>query len=150
MANAASAIDWYKNAFGAEEISRALGPDGKVMHAEIRVGDTPIMLNDDVMGSGKTVNGLGGSPVSLWVYVPDCDALFNRAIDAGAQIAKGPMGQLQDQFWGDRTGSLIDPEGYMWTIATHKEDLTPSEMQARQDEWMRQFAGAGAGAGAQG
>lgn len=121
---------------------RALGPDGKVMHAEIRIGDTPIMLNDDMMGSGNTAKGRGGSPVSLWVYVADCDALYNRAVNAGAQVAPGAMGQMQDQFWGDRTGSIIDPEGYMWTIGTHKEDLSPAEMQARQEEWMKQFAGA--------
>ena len=139
MENAASAIDWYKRALGAEEVTRAVGPDGKILHATIRVGDSIIMLNDDMMG-GNTAKAHGGSPVSLWVYVPDCDALFNRAVRAGAKIADGPMGQLQDQFWGDRTGTVIDPEGYRWNIATHKEDLTPNEMKTRQDEWMRQFA----------
>lgn len=144
MENAAAAIDWYKRALGAEEVARALGPDGKIIHAEIRVGDTIVMLNDDIMGSGNTVKGRGGSPVSMWCYVADCDALFNRAVKAGAEIAKGGMGAMQDQFWGDRSGSIVDPEGYMWTIATHKEDLTPAEMQQRQDEWMRQFASANA------
>jgi len=137
--NAAQAIDWYKKALGADEMSRAVGPDGKVMHAEIRMGDSIIMVNDDMMG-GNTVKAHGGSPMSLWVYVPDCDALFNRAVKAGARVAEGPMGQLQDQFWGDRTGTIIDPEGYRWNIATHKEDLTPDELQKRQDEWMRKFA----------
>lgn len=139
MENAASAIEWYKKALGANEVARALGPDGKIIHAEIRVGDSPIMLNDDMMG-GNTVKAREGSPVSLWVYVPDCDALFDRAVKAGARVADGPMGQMQDQFWGDRTGTIIDPEGYRWNIATHKEDLTPEEMKTRQDEWMRQFA----------
>src|SRR6267378_1063262 len=100
--NAAQAIEWYKKALGMEEGSRAIGPDGKVMHAELRIGD---------------------SPASLWIYVDDCDALFNRAIAEGVKVASGPMGQMQDQFWGDRTGTFTDPFGYSWTIATHKEDL---------------------------
>src|SRR5216684_3468096 len=80
--NAAQAIDWYKKALGAEEVARAVGPDGKIMHAEIRVGDSLIMLND-AMGGGKGPKAIGGSPASLWVYVEDCDALFNRAVTAG-------------------------------------------------------------------
>jgi PhnB protein len=140
MQNAAAAIEWYKKAFGAEERSRALGPNDKVIHAEIRIGDSSIMLNDDLMG-GNTVKAHNGSPISMWVYVPDCDALFDRAVKAGASVAEGPMGQMQDQFWGDRSGTLIDPEGYRWNIATRKEDLTPDEMKTRQDEWMREFAG---------
>ena len=141
MENAATAIDWYKKAFGATEESRALGPDGKIIHATLRVGDSLFMLNDDMSGGG-TSKAHGGSPISLWVYVADCDSLFNRAVKAGAQVADGPMGQLQDQFWGDRTGSVIDPEGYRWNIATHKEDLSPDELKTRQDEWMKQFASA--------
>jgi PhnB protein len=137
--NAAAAIDWYKKALGAEEVARAVGPDGKIMHAEIRIGNSLIMLND-TMGGGKGPKGYGGSPASLWVYVEDCDALFNRAVAAGAQVAGGPMGQLTDQFWGDRSGTFTDPSGYRWTIATHKEDLTPQEMQVRQDAFMKQFA----------
>lgn len=143
MEDAAKAIDWYKEAFGATEESRALGPDGKVIHAEVKIGDSSFMLNDDVMG-GNTNKAHGGSPISMWVYVADCDALFNRAVNAGARVADGPMGQLQDQFWGDRTGTVIDPEGYRWNIATHKEDLTADELKTRQDEWMRQFAAANA------
>jgi len=137
--NAAQAIDWYKRALGATEVSRAVGPDGKVMHAEVRIGDSPIMLNDE-MGGAKSAKAIGSSPASLWVYVEDCDALFNRAVAAGARVAPGPMGQLTDQFWGDRTGTFTDPHGYRWTIATHKEDLTPEEMQQRQDAFMKQFA----------
>jgi PhnB protein len=139
MDNAASAIEWYKKALGADEVTRAVGPDGKIIHAEIRVGDSLVMLNDDMMG-GNTVKARGGSPISLWVYVPDCDALFDRAVKAGARVGDGPMGQMQDQFWGDRTGTIVDPEGYRWIIATHKVDLTPEEMKTRQDEWMQQFA----------
>jgi PhnB protein len=137
--NAAQAIDWYKTALEAKEINRAVGPDGKIMHAEIQIGDSRIMLNDAMMG-GRGPKALGGSPVSMWIYVEDCDSLFNRAVKAGAQVAYGPMGQLQDQFWGDRSGSLTDPHGYTWTIATHKEDLTPDEMQQRQDAFMKQFS----------
>jgi PhnB protein len=137
--NAAQAIEWYKKGLGAEEVTRAVGPDGKIMHAEIRVGDSRIMLNDAMMG-GKGPKALGGSPASLWIYVEDCDALFNRAVAAGAQVAAGPMGQMQDQFWGDRTGTVSDPHGYTWTIATHKEDLTPEEMNQRQEAWMKSFA----------
>ena len=143
MDNAATAIDWYKKALGAEEVSRAPGPGGKIAHAEIRIGNSLIMLNDE-MGSGKSPKTIGGSPVSMWLYVEDCDALFNRAVAAGATVPPGPMGALTDQFWGDRTGVVIDPEGYLWTIATHKEDLTPEEMQQRMDDFMKQMAGSGA------
>ena len=128
--DAARAIDWYKQALGAEEKGRATGPDGKIMHAELRIGDSRVMVHDAMMGA-KGPKGLGGSPAALWVYVPDCDALFNRAVSAGAQVAPGPMGQMQDQFWGDRSGTFTDPHGYRWTIATHKEDVTPEEMQKR-------------------
>ena len=139
MENAATAIDWYKKALGAEEVGRALMPDNKIAHAELRIGNSLIMLNDDLMG-GNTTKTHDGSPISLWVYVPDSDALFDRAVKAGAQVAGGPMGEMQDQFWGDRSGTIIDPEGYCWTIATRKEDLTMDEIKVRQDEWMRQFA----------
>jgi PhnB protein len=139
MQNAAAAIEWYTKALGAEEVARALGPDGRIMHAEIRVGDSLIMLND-AMGGAQTPKALGGSPVSLWVYVEDCDALFNRAVAAGAAVSRGPMGALADQFWGDRTGTVIDPEGYSWTIATRKEDLTDAEIRQRMDAFMAQFA----------
>jgi uncharacterized glyoxalase superfamily protein PhnB len=136
--DAASAIDWYKKALGAVEGSRAAGPDGKIMHAELRIGDSRIMLNDSLMGA-KGPKALGGSPASLWVYVENCDELFNRALGAGARV-DGPMGALADQFWGDRSGTFMDPHGYRWTIATHKEDLTREEIMQRQDAFMKQFA----------
>lgn len=139
MENAARAIDWYKKALGAEEKMRAAGPDGKIMHAEILIGNSLIMLNDE-LGGGKSAKKIGGSPASLWLYVEDCDALFKRAVAAGARAGDGPMGQVQDQFWGDRCGTLTDPEGYSWTIATRKEDLTPPEIQQRQEAFMKQFA----------
>jgi PhnB protein len=97
------------------------------------------MLNDAMMG-GKGPKALGGSPASLWIYVEDCDALFKRATSAGAQVPAGPMGQMQDQFWGDRSGTVTDPHGYTWTIATRKEDLSREEMEQRQAAWMKQFA----------
>ncbi len=137
--NAAQAIDWYKKALGATEMGRAVGPDGKILHAELRIGDSLIMLND-AMGGGKDAKAYGGSPASLWVYVEDADALYDRAVAAGAQVPAGPMGRMADQFWGDRCGTFTDPHGYQWTIATRKEDLTPQEMKQRQDEFMKQFA----------
>jgi PhnB protein len=133
--DAARAIDWYKRALGAEELSRSTGPDGKIMHAELRIGDSRIMLNDAVMG-GKGPKATGGSPASLWLYVDDADALFNRAVNAGGQV-KMPIG---DQFWGDRCGTFVDPHGYSWSIATRKEDLTRDEMDRRAAEFFKQFA----------
>jgi PhnB protein len=135
----AKAIDWYKKALGAEEVGRAVGPDGKIMHAEIKIGDSPIMLNDEV-GGGKSPKAMGGSPASLWLYVENSDTLFNRAVGAGAKVPPGPMGAMADQFWGDRTGTIIDPFGYTWTVATRKEDLTPEETKKRMDEFMKSFA----------
>ncbi len=137
--DAARAIDWYKKALGAEEVARAVGPDGKILHAELRIGNSLFMLNDAMM-DGKGPKAYGGSPASLWVYVEDADALFNRAVAAGAQVPPGPMSKMSDQFWGDRCGMFTDPHGYRWTIATRKEDLTPQEMKERQDEFMKQFA----------
>src|SRR5262249_12967083 len=134
LEDAASTIDWYKKALGAEERMRAPGPDGKIMHAEIQIGDTILMVNDP-MGGARSPKSLGGSPTSLWIYVSDCDALFNRAAAAGAKVVM----PVTDQFWGDRTGTLIDPSGFQWTIATHKEDLTPAEMNQRQEEFFKQM-----------
>jgi PhnB protein len=135
--NAAAAIEWYKRALGAVEGDRAVGPDGKVMHSELRIGDSRIMVNDAMMGS-KGPLAQGGSPASLWIYVEDCDALFNRAVAAGAKVLPG-MGEIADQFWGDRSGSFTDPHGYRWTIATHKEDLTRDEIDQRMAAWMKQM-----------
>jgi len=139
MNDASSALDWYAKALGAEILARAPGPDGKIMHAEIRVGSSIIMLNDE-MGGGRSAKALGGSPVSLWLYVDDCDALFKRAVAAGARVPPGPMGEMADQFWGDRCGGIVDPEGYTWTIATRKEDLTPDELDQRAQDFFKSFA----------
>jgi PhnB protein len=132
--DASEAIKWYKDALGAKELSRAVDPDRKIMHAELQIGDSKIMLNDPIMG-GKGPKACGGSPASLWLYVENCDALFNRAVSAGGKT-KLPMG---DQFWGDRAGAFEDPHGYTWTIATHKEDLTPQEIEQRQTEFFKQM-----------
>lgn len=136
--NAAEAIEWYKRALGAEENGRAVGPDGKVMHSELRIGNSKIMVNDAMMGA-KGPLAMGGSPAALWIYVEDCDALFKRAVAAGAQVLPG-MGQMADQFWGDRSGTFNDPHGYRWTIATRKEDLTHEELDQRMAEWLKQMA----------
>jgi PhnB protein len=133
--NAAQAIDWYKKALGAVENSRAVGPDGKIMHAELRIGDSLIMLNDEI-GGGKSAKAMGGSPASLWIYVEDCDALFNRAVAAGGQVRM----PIADQFWGDRCGAVSDPHGYTWSIATRKEDVPREEMERRAAEFFKQFA----------
>ena len=137
--NAADAIEWYKQALGAEEIvPRALGPDGRIMHAEVRIGNSIVMLND-AMGGGRSAKTLGGSPIGLWIYVEDCDALYHRAVDAGAQVPPGPMGALAEQFWGDRCGTVSDPYGYTWTVATRKEDLSADEIKQRMDAFFKQF-----------
>jgi PhnB protein len=137
--NTAQAIDWYKKALGAEEKAKSAGPDGKIIHAELQIGDSRIMLND-AMAGGKSAKALGGSPISMWVYVPDCDTVFKRAVSAGAHVAPGPMGQLTDQFWGDRSGTFTDPFGYQWTIATHKEDLSHDEVERRAEAFFKQQA----------
>jgi uncharacterized glyoxalase superfamily protein PhnB len=136
--DAAQTIDWYKKALGAEELNRSYGPDGKIMHAELRIGDSRFMVND-VMRGMKGPKDLGGSPASLWLYVDDADAAFNRAVGAGAQIQM----PLADQFWGDRGGAVADPCGYTWWIATHKEDLTHVEIQERAAAFFKQMEQAG-------
>jgi len=133
--NAAQTIDWYKRALGAEELSRSAGPDGKIMHAELKIGDSRFMMND-VMTGAKGPKAYGGSPASFWVYVEDCDALFNRAVAAGAKVTMA----VADQFWGDRGGAFADPEGYNWWIATRKEDLTPEEMKKRAEDFFKNMS----------
>jgi len=134
--DAAAAIDWYKRAFGAEEVNRsAPGPDGKIMHAELKIGDSHVMMNDAMMNA-KGAKSRGGSPTSFWLYVPDADALFTRAVGAGATVQM----PLADQFWGDRAGCVADPEGISWWIATRKEDLSMPEIQERFEAFMKQAA----------
>ena len=125
---AADAIDFYKQAFGAVELFRMPGPDGKIGHAEIKIGDSPIMLADACPDMGyKGPKSLGGSPVSLMIYVEDVDTVFKRAVDAGATVKEA----VSDKFYGDRMGTLIDPFGHVWHVATHKEDVSVAEMKKR-------------------
>jgi PhnB protein len=125
---AAAAIDYYKEVFGATELFRMAGPDGKIGHAEIKIGNSPIMLADEhpdiEFVSPQT---LGGTPFGLMIYVEDCDTMFKQAISGGAKEMK----PLQNQFYGDRSGTLKDPFGHVWTVATHVEDVAPEEMERR-------------------
>jgi PhnB protein len=131
--NAAQTIDWYKKALGAEEIYRSAGPDGKIMHAELKFGNSRVMVHD-VMPNMKGPKAFGGSPAGLWLFVENSDTLFNQAVGAGAKVAM----PLADQFWGDRGGAVTDPAGYTWWIATRKEDLTQSEIQKRAADFFKQ------------
>ena len=124
---AADAIEFYKKAFGATELFR-MEHQGKIGHAEIKIGDSPIMLADEHPGMGHVgPKTLGGSPVGIMIYVDDVDTIFNQAIESGGEQVK----PLQDQFYGDRSGTLKDPFGHVWTVATHKEDVSPEEMDKR-------------------
>ena len=130
---AVKAIEFYAAAFGATELFRLPSPDGKLGHAEIKIGDSPVMLADEFPDMGaKGPQSYGGSPVSILVYVADVDAMTERAVAAGATIVR----PLQDQFYGDRSSTLTDPFGHQWTLATHKEDVAPDEMQRRMDAMM--------------
>lgn len=124
----ARAIEFYKAAFGATELMRMMQPDGRVGHAEVRIGDSPVMLADEFPEMGqRSPQTIGGTPVSLMIYVPDVDAVVARAVAAGAQLTR----PVADQFYGDRTGGVTDPFGHAWFIATHKEDLSPEELERR-------------------
>ena len=126
--DAAKAIDFYAAAFGAEELYRMPGPDGAVMHAELMIGDSRVMLGEEAPQMGAlSPQTIGGSPVSLLLYVKDVDASFTRAGGAGCTIQMPPT----DMFWGDRYGKLVDPFGHKWSLATHKEDVSPEEMAKR-------------------
>ena len=136
--DAASAIEFYQRAFDAKERVRMPGPGGAIMHAELQIGDSVLMLSDPFpQASTTSPKQLGGTTVSLMFYVEDTDAVYRQAIDAGATSLMEP----DDMFWGDRFGSVQDPFGHSWTIATHVEDVSPDEMQRRSEEWMSQMAG---------
>ena len=131
---AAQALDYYKMAFDAQELMRFPGPDGRIMHAEIQIGNARVMLGDESPEMGHTSPAtLGGSGTGLMLYVTDADDTFQRAISAGGKVTQ----PLKDQFYGDRSGNLIDPFGHTWTIATHVEDVAPEEMQRRMQEAMK-------------
>jgi len=134
---AAKAIDFYQRAFGAVELYRLAGPDGAIAHAEIRIGNSPVMLSDGMGGYPDPLT-LGGAGVSFMVYVPDVDAAFARAIAAGATVKR----PVADQFYGDRTGTLADPFGHVWSIGTHVEDVPPEEIDRRFKEMTKSAANA--------
>lgn len=130
-AGAAEAIEFYKNAFGAVELGRMPGSDGRLMHASIRIGDSVIMLNDE-MPEWSTFGpkSLKGSPVTIHLYVEDADAVFAQAVAAGAKVTM----PLDDMFWGDRYGKVEDPFGHQWSIGTHQRDVSPEEMQTAMEQ----------------
>ena len=132
---AEEAIEFYKRAFDATELLRLTAPDGKIGHAEIRIGNSPIMMGDPCDDSPfRNPQSLGGSSVGLHVYVEDVDSLFARAVEAGAKVIR----PVEDQFYGDRTGTLEDPFGHVWFLATHKEALTQEEINRRAQEIFKQ------------
>jgi uncharacterized glyoxalase superfamily protein PhnB len=132
----AKAIDFYKKALGAAEISRMAAPDGKsIWHAELRVGDSVFFLADEMPGMSQPAPSASSpSPTTMWLYVPDCDAAFKRAVGAGAKV----KGEPADMFWGDRCAGVADPYGYLWSFATHQKDLSEAEMKRAGEEFARQ------------
>jgi PhnB protein len=127
---AEDAIKFYEKAFGARERTRMQSPDGKIAHAEIEIGDSVVMLSDPLPDFvTKSPSELGGSTASIMLYVEDVDATVQQAIDAGATLER----EIEDQFWGDRFGAVVDPFGHMWSIATHVEDVPPEEMAKRAE-----------------
>ena len=135
---AVGAIDFYKKVFGATEIMRMAGPTGKIMHAEVKIGDSIVMLADENLQTGvMSPQTIGGYSVGLHVYVENVDAVIQRAFENGAK----PLRSIKNQFYGDRSGSVLDPFGHMWSVATHVEDVSPEEMRKRMTAAMSQAAG---------
>lgn len=136
--DAAAAIDFYRRAWGAEELMRMPGPNGKIMHAQIRIGNSIVMLNDEVPEWGALGPlALKGTPVSLQLMVPDVDAVFGQAVAAGATVVM----PVSDMFWGDRYGVVLDPFGHKWAVATRVVDMSAEEMLAAGAKWASQQAG---------
>lgn len=135
--DAAAAIDFYKKAFGAKEKGRMPGPDGKIMHAELVIGNSRIMLGEEDVNMGNpSPLSLNGSPIGLYLYVKNADRAFDQAVKAGATVAMPMM----DQFWGDRAGMITDPFGHKWWLATHKRDLSPKEMKKAAEDFFASMA----------
>lgn len=136
--DADKAIEFYKHAFGAEELMRFLGPDeNSIMHAEIKIGDSIIFLSEERPNMGcRGPQSLGGTPVGLYLYIEDVDHAFKRAVSAGAKVEMS----VAEMFWGDRCGQLTDPFGHKWSLATHKEDLTREELRKRALAFFAQMA----------
>ena len=130
----AQAIEFYKKAFNASERFRMPGPDGKIGHAEIEIGGSAIMMGGDCPGRTQSPKTIGGSPVGLYLYVKDVDAIFKQAVDAGATVTQ----PVQNWFYGDRSGALTDPFGHIWHVATHVEDVPPQEIAKRAAAAMAQ------------
>ena len=138
--NAAAAIEFYKKAFGAVELFRMPAPGSKIRHAEIKIGDSPVMLADEYPDMGfKGPESFGGTPVSLMIYVDDVDNIYPQAIAAGGKELR----PLQNQFYGDRSGTLIDPFGHVWMIGTHVEDISEEELAKRAEAAMKEHGAAG-------
>ena len=131
VSGVAGAVDWYTRALGAHELLRNAAPDGKIMHCELLLGDSRFFVVDEFPGAMPSPTALGGSPVTLHLYVPDVDAFFDRAVGAGATV----LMPVADQFWGDRYGMLTDPFGHRWSIASRIEDLSPTALHARAESW---------------
>jgi PhnB protein len=138
ISGAARAIEFYKQAFGATELMRMPGPAGKIGHAEIKIGDSTIMLADEspTMGA-RSAKSLGGSPVAIYLYVEDVDATAKRAVAAGATLSQ----PVEDKFYGDRAGAVTDPFGHVWHVATHKEDVSTQEVRKRAEALVKQSGG---------
>ena len=138
VGDAASALEFYQTAFGAHELMRLPAPQGRIGHAEIKIGDSVVMLADENPGiDARSPHALGGSPVSIHLYVEDVDAVTDLAIAAGATV----IHPVKDQFYGDRSVTIADPFGHIWHIATRKEDLTPEELRERVETAMAQHDG---------
>jgi PhnB protein len=135
LRDCATAIEFYKKAFGAQEVSRFPAPDGKsIWHAELRIGDSTIFVNDEMPGMGRAAPSAANPvPVTMWLYVPDTDRSYRQAVDAGAKSTMEPA----DMFWGDRCAAVADPYGYTWSFATHQKELTAEEMRRAGEEFAR-------------
>jgi uncharacterized glyoxalase superfamily protein PhnB len=139
VADPAKAIDFYKRAFNAQEKERLAGPDGRIMHAELRIGDSIFMIGpEDSMQKLRGPKSYGGTPISLNLYLEDADATFKQAVDAGAKA----LAPVENAFWGDRYGKIEDPDGYVWGLCTRVENLSPEEIARRGREWMEKKKGA--------
>ena len=135
--NAAQAIEYYKKALGAKELMRMPTPDGKIAHAELKIGDSVIFVSDEIpnVGMSKSPQTLGGTSSGVMLYVEDADATFQKALEAGGKSFM----PLTNMFWGDRFGSFIDPFGQAWSVATHTEDVSPAELEKRTQDFYKQM-----------
>ena len=137
LRDCAKAIEFYKRALGAQEISRMPAPDGKsIWHAELKIGDSVVYMNDEMPGMSRPApTAENPVPITMWLYVKDCDAAFDQAVKAGAKVLARPT----DMFWGDRCAGVADPFGYSWSFATHQKDMTREEMKRAGEEFARKM-----------